>query len=307
MSLLTNEHLKEFIDTGVVVIENVLDEKEITNARNQLHLKLASFGINHDEILAGKTEAPDNIRIKGEASKIFYSKFKMDIQLRESIYLTFKDAILKGILPTETNVEKIFGNYDDVMPYIDRICWRLPDHIREEGGLSLHLDRNPWNMSLAKKYRPIQGFVTLTDQFGSESGGLKVVKGFHKKFNEYFFNSYNKTEADMSGEFYRLNDKKHTKIQLELQNINAKAGSLVLFDNRLPHATCQKLSSFDTREVIYLSYIPNVKINKKYCERQVKNFLLNIPPPSYETNDHVDRDYEIDELTKYQKKLFGID
>lgn len=306
MSLLTDEHLHEFIETGVVVIENVLSDEEILFARNSLHDKLLDFNINHNKILSENTDVPTTVRTKSESSTIFYSKFKMNIQLQECIYLTFKDAIIKGILPSETNVEKIFGKYNDVLPYIDRICYRLPDHIRKEGGLGLHLDRNPWNMSLAKKYRPIQGFIALTDQFGSESGGLKVVKGFHKKINTYFLNSYNKKEADMPGEFYRLHDKNHTKLSLEQENINVKAGSLVLFDNRLPHSTCQKLTSFDTREVIYLSYIPNVEINKKYFKQQLQNFLVNKAPPSYDNGETVDRNYNISELSIYQQKMLGL-
>ena len=27
--------------------------------------------------------------------------------------------------------------------YIDRVCYRLPDSVQAEGGLGLHLDRNP--------------------------------------------------------------------------------------------------------------------------------------------------------------------
>lgn len=307
MSLLTDNHLAEFIETGIVVIENAITEEEIIIARNELHRKLLNFGIDHDAILSGSVKPPNSVRMKSDSSKIFYSKFKIDIQLKESIYLTFKDAILKGIKSNETNIEKIFGTYDDVVPYIDRICWRLPDHIREEGGLSLHLDRNPWNMSKAKKYRPIQGFIALTDQYGSASGGLKVVKGFHEKFNEYFANSYNESEANIPGEFYRLNDKKHTKLQSELQNINVKAGSLVLFDNKLPHATCQKLTSFDTREVIYLSYLPNTEINKKYWKQQAHNFINNIAPPSHDSDYEInDRSYEINSLSPYQKNLLDI-
>lgn len=311
MSLLTSELLEEFIDTGIVVIENVLAQEEIIGARNGLHSTLLNYGIDHSAILSGIQLPPDSVRIKGNQSNIFYSKFKIDVQLKESIYLTFKDAILKGIEPYESVVEKKFGKYDDVLPYIDRICWRLPDHILEEGGLNLHIDRNPWNLSKAKKYRPVQGFIALTDQYGSESGGLKVVKRFHKKFNGYFANSYNETEANAAGEFYRLHDKSHTKLQSELQNINVPAGALVLFNNMLPHATCQHLKSFDTREVIYLSYIPNAEINKMYCNEQTKNFISNIFPPSYNTdsahyNTVADRNYDVSTLTQFQKQLLGI-
>ena len=44
-----------------------------------------------------------------------------------------------------------FGYANDILASIDRVCWRLPDIIRAEGGLELHLDRNSF-----------QAFVTLT-------------------------------------------------------------------------------------------------------------------------------------------------
>lgn len=301
-SLLSKEQLDEFLQNGVVVIENVLSLEEVTLMRNSIHDKLLQAGIDHHAIIEGTQDPPAGVRMKGETSRIFYNKQKMNIHLREDIYQTFKDIILNGT----TQFEECNEKFDDVLPYIDRICWRLPDHILEEGGLNLHLDRNPWNQFLASKYRPVQGFISLTDQYGSESGGLKVVKGFHKKINEYFKQSYNETEAKSTGAFYRLHDKSHTKLQSELQQIDAPAGSLVIWSNSLPHATCQKLTSFDSREVLYLSYLPNIEINKKYWREQSVNFLNNLAPPSYNDGNPVDRDYDVNDLNEFQRKMMGI-
>lgn len=57
-------------------------------------------------------------------------------------------------------------------------AYRLPDHIQAEGGLGLHLDRNPYDPYLLcptvtkklLKYRPIQSWIGLTDHYGSKSG-----------------------------------------------------------------------------------------------------------------------------------------
>lgn len=307
MSNITDDHINEFLKNGYVVIENVFSDLEIESMRNKLHKKLLSFGINHDSIINGIEPPPQNTRIKGEASKIFYSRFKLNALLNEKMYNIFKTFIMTCIKPSEGYPQH--DNYDDVLPYIDRICWRLPDHIREEGGLGLHMDRNPWNPFGSSKYRPIQGFIALTDQFGTESGGLRVVKGFHKIMNSYFEKSYDPEEAKSTGPFYRLHDKKHTNLQNELYPVDAKAGSVVLWDNRLPHATCKKLTSFDSREVIYVSYIPNIKINVDYWKQQAKNFMNNVPPPSYNDGDdeqQVDRNYDPKVcLSKYQLELLG--
>jgi hypothetical protein len=210
----------------------------------------------------------------------------MDIHVCEKAYNIWKDAM-------NCLDEKPFGQHIDVLPYIDRICWRLPDIIRPEGGLGLHIDRRPGlnGFKNIKKYRPIQGFVALTDQYGSNSGGLKLVKGFHKIFNEYFEKDTNKSIWGESGEFYRLNSKSYANLQNKLENIDVPAGALVLWDNRLPHATCEKLAGYDTREVIYMSYIPNVSINVKYIQEQAIHLKKNIQPPSY---------YKINDLMSFK-------
>jgi len=198
------------------------------------------------------------------------------------------------------------------LAYIDRVCWRLPDNIKSEGGLSCHLDRNPYDPYLMKsgslkKWRPIQAFVSLTDQYGTNSGGLKVVKGFHHKIDEYF-NKNMKDDTNKGGEFYRLNSKSHALLAKNLCPIDAPKGSLVCWDNRLPHATCQLLDGYDTREVIYVGWLPNIELNKKYCAQQLENIRLNRPPPAYIDDDkqNSDKNWSENELTDKQKKMLAI-
>lgn len=298
MSYLTTELIDEFNENGYIIINNVLTTNEIENARNELHNYIQKYrGVSHDDILAGNNNLSLNVRKRGLTSELFYSKFKMNIHLNERIYLTFKELLCK---------------YDksctDVIPYIDRVAYRLPDHILAEGGLKLHIDRNPWTTSKAKKVRIVQAFITLTDHYSQESGGLQVVPKFHKTFNEYFQKSYNKQEADLGGEFYRMHGKEHLSAQNRLETIIAPAGSLIIWHNNLPHATCEKLVSHDTREVIYLTYLQNnLKVNMDYWKAQAKNFISNIPPPSYnDENNQIDRDYDIDELTAFQQQLLGL-
>jgi len=296
-SYLTPELLNDFIENGYVVIPNVLSDVEIENARNGLHSYINKYkGVSHEDILAGNVEI-NNVRKKGLTSDLFYSKFKMDIHLEQKMYQTFKEICYV-----------IDKNCNDVLPYIDRVCYRLPDYVLEEGGLNLHIDRNPWTTFKAKKIRLVQAFVSLTDHYGSNSGGLRVVPKFHKIFEEYFTKSYNKTEAELGGEFYRMHGKEHSIAQSLLETIQAPAGSLVIWNNNLPHATCAKLESYDTREVIYLTYLPsNIKTNVEYWKQQKANFVANIAPPSYnDDNFKVDRDYNIDELNQFQKQMLGL-
>lgn len=298
MSLLTNDMITQFQNDGFIVIENVITSDEIVDTRCALHNELMKYGIDHDKILSGEIKPSNDIRIKSDVSNIFYAKFKIKLQLRDAIYQTWKHAM-------SALVNDNYPIGDNVLPYIDRICYRLPDIIREEGGLDLHIDRRPQmgsnGLENIKKYRPIQGFISLTDHYGSDSGGLKVVKGFHHIFDEYF--AHSKEDFGTSGEFFRMHSKSHTKIQKQCEALIVPAGSMVLWDNRLPHATCSKLSGNDSREVIYLSYIPNIPLNILYCQKQAKNFVINMPPPSYSDNIRTDRTYDIDQLSVREQKM----
>jgi hypothetical protein len=73
--------------------------------------------------------------------------------------------------------------------------------------------------------------ICLTDHFGSDSGGLKVVKGFHHQISDYF----NDFDQIGGGEFCRLNTKSHTALERKLEPVYAPKGSIIFFDNRLLH------------------------------------------------------------------------
>lgn len=325
--MLTREQIEEYHKNGVLVIENVLTEEEIEAARRDLHKQLLTFGIDHDKVLNGEQKLNEDGRIKGSPSKIFYGKWKIDVHLHDRVYAYVRALMEETYFMNTPPYNHPFGETNDILPYIDRICWRLPDHIRQEGGLSLHLDRNPFDPYLEKlydkldsdyksglkKWRPIQAFISLTDQFGSQSGGLRVVKGFHTRIDQYF--SKLKPECSSGGEFYRMGDKSHTLLQKELEPINAPKGSLVLWDNRLPHATTDLYEGFDSREVVYVGWLPNTNLNKKYWLEQAICIKKNIPPPAYmdrEKNpknhdyEKADRDWELNDLSPEQKIMLGL-
>jgi ectoine hydroxylase-related dioxygenase (phytanoyl-CoA dioxygenase family) len=308
--LLSLEQIEEFKDTGVLIVENVFTDDEIHDFRTEFHKCLKKIDIDHDLVLQGICPINEGPRIKNKISRIFYAKWKLQIQTDPKVYQIMKELLLNtygsGITP---NFEHPFGEFTDIHTYIDRVCYRLPDVIKAEGGLGLHLDRNPTDPYLfkstgLKKWRPIQTFVALTDHYSGDSGGLRVVSGFHKQINDYFKNP----SLLKGGEFYRMHSKKHTALEKKCQPLIIPKGSLVCWDNRLPHATCQKLSGFDTREVVYTGFLPNTELNKIYIENQLKAIRSNHAPPAYEeSNSEIcDKDWDENELTDHQKKLLGI-
>lgn len=62
----------------------------------------------------------------------------------------------------------------------------------------------------------------------------------------------------------------------------APAGSLILWDNRLPHATAAHHDGPDTREVIFLTYLPDISRNRAYASRQLNNYFSQVLPPDFQ-------------------------
>lgn len=318
MSQLSTEQINEYIETGVLVVDNVFSDSEIEEIRSNFHNQLSKMGINHHAILEGKEEIKDGIRIKSPISRIFYAKWKLNCHLNPKV-LKIADELMSHTYNAPINIRNELGfnhpfkiQNSKVLAYIDRVCWRLPDSIRSEGGLALHMDRNPYDPFLEKsgtlkKWRPIQAFITLTDHYGSESGGLQVIKGFHKEIDNYFKNSDKDKEIN-GGEFFRMNN--YIELNRRLETIYAPKGSLVFWDNRLPHATSDKLISNDTREVIYTGFLPDTTLNRSYIAKQRLALEKNFPPPAYvESNpkETVDRDWLFTEFSDDQLNRLGFE
>jgi len=179
-------------------------------------------------------------------------------------------------------------------------------------GLGLHVDQNPFNpflldkdgVSHTPKWRPFQSFVTITDHTMAENGGLCVVPDFHKGAKS-FWDSCSETikmeqSESHSGEFFRM----HHFEGLECVPVLAPAGSLVMWDTRLPHKTTLTCGNPVGRKMIYGSWVPDIEINQRYCEMQRKNFKKGKLPPSesYDKACYMPKDLV---LNDFQKTFLG--
>lgn len=255
------EHLEHFKTYGYVVVP-IFSEEEVQKIRASFHKTLLSHGIDHDAILSGAVTPPDAIRSKSTVCDIRDEPWKIAAEQDpriKSLYKFIMDrTFATGVTP---GYEHPLGASDKLIHYIDRLCYRLPDHIRSEGGLKLHIDRNPYYpYSGCTKFRPIQSFISLVDHYGHKSGGLQLVPKFHLEYDTYFkaLDVSKHIGEPSGGEFYRMHDKTHDKVRSRLETISVPAGAVVLWDNRLPHATCELFESDDSREVLYFAYLPDV-------------------------------------------------
>lgn len=318
--MLSDKEIEIFKRDGVLVVPDVLSNNEINNARNEFHKYLKNkYNIDHNLLLEGDKNMIDLLegpRIKSPISNIFYKKWKLDIALHPKVWQITSQLWEATYANQAKGFSHIFKNFNPKEGYalIDRVCYRTPDYIRSEGGLLPHLDRNPYDPYLIKqdgltKWRPIQSFVSLVDQYGGKSGGLKCVKGFHLEVDEYFKKSQNIEYTN--GEFYRLAYNHHVNLYNRCQPIDAPAGSMVLWDNRIVHATCKECELYDTREVVYTSFLPKgVLCNDNYIKKQTQNIKENSVPYLFKKRvknmEEADRDWEIKDLSPLQKKLLNL-
>jgi hypothetical protein len=96
--MLTTDQIEEYKKYGVLVIENVLTEEEVEVARNGLHDQLLGLGIDHFKVLMGEQKLEEGVRLKSTASKILYSKWKMDICLHKKVYTCMKELMANTYL-----------------------------------------------------------------------------------------------------------------------------------------------------------------------------------------------------------------
>lgn len=203
--------------------------------------------------------------------------------------------------------------------YLDRIGFRLPTSLAEEIGMDMqkgpsathiggnlsmkknkrkrsklaiqrsltpHLDNCPdtINSKDKSKWRPIQCFISLTDNLDPNTGGFEAVMGgFHKEFQNWAKTrektKIRKQNGDIIeinppciGEYTHIRPKEDGHIMKRVEHIPVRAGSAVLWDNRIPHANAYKNESDETRIVIYCSFLPDIEINRDYAKRQLEDF-----------------------------------
>lgn len=224
--MLTPENCEDFQKYGYVVIENVLTQDEVSQARQSLHDTVyAQTGIHHQ----GENWGDISARLKGPGMKMYYTRWKLDIQLHQNAINSYNQLLQETWASgNKKGYEHPFGpiNVQATKQMVDRVCYRLPDFVHSEGGLSLHLDRNPLDPFLLTsggidKWRPLQGFICLTDHIDSNSGGLKVVPGFHtltdSYFSEHASDEVRKQCIGKRGEFFRMGGKSYSKLQKQLE------------------------------------------------------------------------------------------
>ena len=319
----------------------------------------------------------------GGVLDIFYPLWKMKIATNEKLFRMtcqlWKEAYCNG--EKEDDVQwHPFGTFDcnRGYMYIDRIGFRLPTEVAERIGeansnneevnnasattkkkkkkrpraiqrsLTPHFDLCPetyHSVTNKNKWRPIQCFVSLTDNLLPNTGGFEAAPGFHREFHSWVQrgrrlscsdddeNVAGKNRAPSKqqpcvGEYTHVHDRSLMK---RVQHIPVKAGSVVFWDNRLPHGNSYRndniydptihsaaapLESCGARAVVYCSFLPDISINRTFVERQLIDWKMGRAPrvgdrwmkqdddEDYDRNQNNERELQLSALGR---KLIGLD
>jgi len=310
---LDEKQIQSFREQGYIVIPNVLTAEEIIETRQAFHETLRKNGVdaNNLETTAGNLRELSTTGGAGGVLDIFYAHWKLKICEHPNVFSVISQ--LWNATWSSGN-DKLYphphGQFDPKRGhfYINRVCFRVPDHIAKthkkskktlQRCLAPHLDCCPLDLfGTSKKYehievptfrrwRPIQMFVALTDNDEENTGGFECVPGFHKEFENYFRKKSVKAREESKkdtvcvGEFCRLLPKEDEEILKRFTHVPYQAGSAVLWDWRIPHANARYNRSKRPREVIYTGFLPDVPINRAYAKDQREKYLANEFPTDH--------------------------
>jgi hypothetical protein len=307
----------------------------------------------------------------GGVLDLFYPSFKIDIGSNEKLFRATQqlwkashahngESEHELILMGKQERYHPFGKFDadKGYMYIDRLGYRIPTKIAQSVGekmnpspegeqsktkksraaiqrsLTPHLDCCPdtYNSASKKsKWRPIQCFVSLTDNVEPNTGGFEAATGFHREFHQWATNrppstithrdpksgakSKIEVTAPCVGEYTHIRPKEDEHVMKSIFHVPVLSGSAVFWDNRIPHANAYRNESVLPRAVVYCSFLPDVDINRIYVEKQLEDYRLHRKPrdtwinivdhgSEVESSQHQMR--ETHEFSELGRKLMGM-
>ena len=245
--------ISSFLDKyGVVVISDVLSQNEINLTIDAIwqHDELTSRGVNKYDPSTWERCWPRD----GSIEKRGWISSYDDTICPVSWYNRFNPKITSVF----ENIWKYTrGTYQDLRVKTDRYGVMRPILNKEWKTLEgwLHTDLNPVREKNIVRY---QGILTLSES-NINTGGFVCIPKFHKVWKDYC--KINKNDQDVC--LYL------TKSDPKEEKIFARAGSLIIWDSRLPHANYPNNSKQYFRYVQYITYYPtDHESNKKKRNRK---------------------------------------
>ena len=326
---LSELQLQEFREKGYLVVPNVLSADEVLEAHEGLRQSLLSRSVDPDnlsESAAGLSKL-SSTGGSGGVLDIFYDEWKLKLNEHPVIFSIMSDVWRASYCSHNDLFSHIFGDIDPDkgFMYIDRLCYRVPEDISQKfsGGkkrslqrsLTPHLDCCPHKLydfgdKPFPKWKPIQCFVALTDTLEKDQGGFECCPGFHQQFNEWVASRLPSAPSDHPpcvGDFTPIRPVEDRGVISQFTHVPCRAGDIVFWDYRLPHANSRYNSSSTPRAVVYLGFLPCVSLNRAYAMEQLRR-LASGEPPGDQWHSSVQRNEPIQfPFSALGRRLVGLD
>ena len=319
---------------GVLVVPGVVSSEEVEACRAEFHgALLARYGVDVNNLAAtaGNLGRASSTNGAGGILDVFYEPFQLRLAESPQIVSILCD-LWREMRDTYTAEQQADMDPGRALAAVDRVCFRVNDAISSSasvGGkkrqtlqrhLAPHLDCCPHQVSggsKAVKWRPIQCFVALTDCLEENRGGLEACFGHHLAFSSWSDCRINSVSTGLPapcvGEFTPIRPVEDSDIISRMQHVPCRAGDLVLWDNRIPHANARSNTGC-TREVVYLKLMPHCPLNVEYVASQRSSFMARSPPTDFWIAGGAEEDKREDKekiaplsLSPLGRSLFGLD
>jgi hypothetical protein len=347
-ALLSPEQIATFLRDGVLVVEHMLSEDELITAQQGLADTLAAHGVDCED-LTTTGQALGHLSSthgSGGVLDLFYDQWKLEVATHPNLFhcttQLWKEAYCHKGEGLDDLPDPLFkwhpnGAFDPNRgyAYVDRIGYRIPTSLAQTLGhkknkplqrsLTPHLDCCPetyLDTSIkSSKWRPIQCFVSLTENMEPSTGGFEAAKGFHLEFANWNrpptvrANGLSTIPAPCFGEYTHIRPKEDADVFQRIQHIAVPAGSAVFWDNRIPHANAYTHTGLIPRAVVYCSFLPaDIAINQSYAVKQLENWRHGRQPTdqwiqkdaSTENKNGLTKEQE-EQLSPLQRRLLAID
>ncbi|EQC39641.1 hypothetical protein SDRG_03072 [Saprolegnia diclina VS20] len=307
--MLSLTQIEQFLDTGVLVVDDVLTPSEVASARASLHDELKNYGVDHNDLpaTAANLKLLSSTGGAGGILDLFYPSWRLAVAEHPHVFKAMSELWAATYASGELDLFRHpFGEFNATEGYIyvNRVCYRVPDAVsagavdgvsKRKGkkqlqrSLTPHVDCCPTNMYATGKefprWRPIQCITALTDNLDASTGGFEAVRGFHKEFAGYFA-SAGHASADARppvclGDFSPLRMQEDRDVISRYEHIPCRAGSVIFFDWRIPHANSYRHVGSIPREVIYTGFLPRVSINEAYAKEQLRRYEARLLPADH--------------------------
>jgi hypothetical protein len=302
----------------------VISSVEFEVTRKGFHETLLKYGVDYDRLEETGKELGKLSSTKGAGGVIdlFYMDWKLKLNENEKIAKILQELWARTYAINHEYFQHPFETIDTSKAYmaIDRVCFRVPENLSKELGtqkhplqrsLTPHLDCCPHKRFDGKRWKPIQSFVALTDAMNPNEGGFEACPEFHKGFDDWA--AHRELPAHLTSldqlcvdQFTALRPKEESFVYERFRPIPYKAGDLILWDHRIPHANSMSNQTDRVREVVYLGFLPAVSLNESFARDQWERFQQGILPLGFWHKSDM-RQHCSYSFSSFGRKLMTID